>query len=117
MRKNLNVSKVNRERSFEMLSVELLLLSGHHMLIIGLYHSPSFQYDEGDLIDTIIDRCDTFLDMHPNGVVLCEGDLNRLDLDCLSTSPGLVPMVDFATRGTSILDNCLTNHPELFNDP
>ena len=65
--------------------------------------------DEGDLIDTIIDRCDTFLDMHPNGEVLCGGDLNRLDLDCLSTSSGLVPMVNFATRGTSILDNCLTN--------
>ena len=67
---------------------------------------------EGDLIDTIIDRCDTSLDMHPNGVVLCGGDLNRLDLDCLSTSTGLVPMVNFA-----ILDNCLTNRPELFNDP
>ena len=87
------------------------------MLIIRLYHPPSFQYDEGDLIDAIIDRCDTSLDMHPNGVVLCGGDLNRLDLDCLSTSSGLVPMVNFATRGTSILDNCLTNRPELFNDP
>ena len=74
-------------------------------------------FDDDDLIDTIIDRCDTFLDMHPNEEVLCGGDLNRLDLDCLSSSPGLVPMVNFATRGTSILDNCLTNHPELFNDP
>ena len=55
------------------------------MLIIGLYHPPSFQYDEGDLIITIIDRCDTFLGMYPNGVVLCGGDLNRLDLDYLST--------------------------------
>ena len=26
-------------------------------------------------------------------------------------------MLDFATRGTSILDNCLTNHPDVFNDP
>ena len=34
-----------------------------------------------------------------------------------STSSGLVPMVNFATRGPSILDNCLTNHAELFNDP
>ena len=25
---------------------------------------------QGNLIDTIIDRCDTFLDMHRNGVVL-----------------------------------------------
>ena len=100
-----------------MLSVELLLPSGHHMLIIGLYHPPSFKYDEGNLIDTIIDRCDTFLDMHRNGVVLCGGDLNRLDLDRLSTSPGPVPMVNFTTRGTSTLDNCLTNHPKLLNDP
>ncbi|PFX29447.1 Fibrinogen C domain-containing protein 1 [Stylophora pistillata] len=92
VRENLKVLNVNRQRSFEMLSVELLLPSGHHMLMTGLYHPPSFHYDEGDLIDTIIDRCDTFLDMHPNGVVLCGGDLNRLDLDCLSTSSGLVPM-------------------------
>ena len=54
--------------SFKTLSVELLFPSGHHMLIIGLYHPPS--YDEGDLTDFIIDRCDTFLDIHPNGVVL-----------------------------------------------
>ena len=117
MRENLKVLNVNRANSFQMLIVELLLLSGHHILIIGLYHPPSFKYDEGNLIDTIINRCDTFLDMHPHGVVLCGGDLNRLDLDCLSSSPSLVPMVNFTTRGTSTLDNCLTNHPELFNDP
>ena len=71
MRENLKVLNINvyHERSFEMLSVELLLPSGHHMLIIGLHHPPSFQYDEGDLTDTIIDRCHTFLDMHPNEVV------------------------------------------------
>ena len=49
VRENLKVLNVSREHSFEMLSVELLLPSGH-MLIIGLYHPPSFQYDEGDLI-------------------------------------------------------------------
>ena len=96
--------------------MELLLPSGHHVLIIGLYHPPSFQYDEGDLIDTIMDHCDTFLDMHPNGVVLC-GVVIRLDLDSLSTSSDLVPMVNFAARGTSVLDSCLTNQPELLNDP
>ena len=112
MRENVKVLNVNRANSFQMLIVELLLLSGHHMLIIGLYHPPSFKYDEGNLIDTIINRCDTFLGMHPHGVVLCGGDLNRLDLDCLSSSPSLVPMVNFTTRGTSTLDNCLTNHPE-----
>lgn len=54
---------------------------------------------------------------HPNGVVLGGGDLSPIDLDCLSTSSGLVTVVNFATRGTSILDNCLAKHPELFNDP
>ena len=117
MRENLKVLNVNREFSFEMLSVELLLPSGHHMLIIGLYDPLSFQYDEGDVIDPIIARSDTFLDIQPNGVVLCGGNLNRLHLDCLSTSSGLVPMVNFAIGRTSILGDCLTNHPELFNDP
>ena len=87
------------------------------MLIIGLYPPPSFKCDEGNVIDTILDRFVTFLDMHPNGVVLCGGDLNRLDLDRLSTSPGPVPTVNFTTRGTSTLNNCLTTHPELLNDP
>ena len=64
MRENLKVLNVNREFSFEMLSVELLLPSGHHMLIIGLYDPTSFQYDEGDLIDPIIARSDTFLDIY-----------------------------------------------------
>ena len=68
VRENFKVLNVNRECSFKTLSVELLLPSGHHMLITGLYHPPS--YDEGDLTDSVIDRCDTFLDIHPNGVVL-----------------------------------------------
>ena len=34
------------------------------MLIIGLYDLLSFQYDEGDLIDPIIARSDTFLDIY-----------------------------------------------------
>ena len=53
VRENLKVLNVNREFSFEMLSVELLLPSGHHMLIIGLYDPLSFQDDEGDVIDPI----------------------------------------------------------------
>ena len=58
------------------------------MLIIGLYHPPRFQYDESDLIDTIINRCDTFLDMHPNGVLLCGGDPIRSGLSFHFILPG-----------------------------
>jgi hypothetical protein len=32
-----------------------------------------------------------------------------------ATMSGMLPLVDFPTRGPAILDNCLTNRPELFN--
>lgn len=43
--------------------------------------------------------------------------MNHLNLDSLSTLSGLAALVNFPTRGNSILDNCLTNRPELFNAP
>lgn len=70
VRDNLKVLDVGRDGSFEMLSVLLSLPSGHQMLVIGLYHPPQFMYSESDLINAITERCDVFLDSHPNGVVL-----------------------------------------------
>ena len=47
--------------------------------------------------------------------MLCGGDLNRLDLEKLSNLSGLKALVDFPTRGNSVLDNCLTNNEALFS--
>ena len=58
-----------------------------------------------------------FLDSYPYGVILCGGDVNKLNLDQLSTLSGLAALVDFPTRGNSILDNCLTNKPKLYDQP
>ena len=107
-----------KSNSYESISLTIGLPSGHELLVIGVYHPPSkFQYREADLIDYISEISDNFLDRCPNGVVLCGGDLNHLDLNLLSIMSGLTVLDDFPTRGDSVLDNCLTNRTELFSSP
>lgn len=113
----MKVLSVERNEVFEFISVKLLLPSGHHMLVVGVYHPPSFKYSECDLIDCIIELTDEFSDCFPDGVILRGGDLNQLDFYSLATLSGLVKLVDFLTRGGAVLDNCLTNKPELFQTP
>ncbi|EDO46338.1 predicted protein [Nematostella vectensis] len=48
------------------------------------------------------------------GTVVLGGDLNKLDLSEVNRQTGLIPLVDFPTRGDPKLDNCLTNAPHLF---
>ena len=55
------------------------------------------------------------MESNPNGLIVCGGDLNRLDLEKLTAVSGLKVLVDFATRGSAILDNCLTNNESLFS--
>ena len=83
------------------------------MLIIGLYHPPKFAYQGYSLIEDITETSDKFLDANPEGVVLYGGDLNHLDLDTLSVLSGLQALVNFPTRGTAFLDNCMINKPGL----
>ena len=54
------------------------------------------------------------LDKHPDAVIVCGGDVNRLDMQELKALSGWNVMVDFPTRGNACLDNCLTNRPDLF---
>ena len=115
VRKNVKVKSVSRSELFESISLEIELPSGHHMLMCGIYHPPRSKYQEDDLIEYITDIVDQFLECHPNGLVLCGGDLNRLDLEKLSNLSGLKALVDFPTRGNSVLDNCLTNNEALFS--
>lgn len=85
------------------------------MLVVGVYHPPSLNYSECDLIDCITELTDEFLDCFPDGVILCGVDFNQFDLYSLTSVSGLVELVDFPTRGNAVPDNCLTNKPELFN--
>lgn len=62
----------------------------------------------------LVDFVDNALDKHPETVVVCGGDLNRLDLDRLQVMSGWNALVNFPTRGDACLNNCLTNRSDLF---
>ena len=115
VRNNLRVRKVTKSDRYECIFVEIELPSKYSMLVCGLYHPPRVSYLELELMDYLIEIMDTFLEENPDGLIVCGGDLNRLDLSRLSIMSGLKVLVDFPTRGQSILDNCLTNKESLFN--
>ena len=114
VRENLKVLDIYRSRLYELICLTLLLPSGHHLLICGLYNPPKHTYKDADLMNYLIDFVDCVLEKNPNTVVLCGGDLNQLDVHELETLSGWNVLVDFPTRAASYLDNCLTNRPDLF---
>ena len=112
---NLKILDVKRSETFKCICLRVQLPSDHKMMICGLYHPPKPRYIEDDLISYLTDVSDLFLDGYLDGTVLIGGDLNNLNLDKLSALSGLTALIDFPTRGTSILDNCLTNNCSLFS--
>ena len=64
---------------------------------------------------------DSFLRTHPNCLIWIVGDFNPNSTnisDCyFKRAIGLTQIVKVLTRGTGILDWCLTNHPKLFPPP
>jgi len=54
---------------------------------------------ESDLIAYVSDTIDEFLEANPDGLVICGGDLNRLNIERLSTSTGVT-----AKKGKSSID-------------
>jgi hypothetical protein len=114
IRNNLKVIEVNRANHFEALSIKVELPSGDIMLIIGVYHPPRPIYDEQALCIYLSESIDAFLNVSPNSVVVCGGDVNQLDIEHLQTMIDITALVDFPTRKDSTLANCLTNKPLLF---
>lgn len=115
VRNNIKVISVAKSELYECLSLTIELPSHYIMLLCGLYHPPRTTYREEDLLEYLTDVSDTFLEENPTGLVVCGGDLNRLDVEKLSMLSGLKPLVDFPTRHSAILDNCLTNNTSLFS--
>ena len=115
VRNNIRVLSVIRSELYECVSLIIELPSGHKMLMCGIYHPPTTNYMESELIAYVSDTIDEFLEANPDGLVICGGDLNRLNIERLSMSTGMKSLVDFPTRGYSVLDNCLTNYDNLFS--
>ena len=116
VRDNLKVLDVYRSRLYELICLTLLLPSGHRMLICGLYNPPKHKYRDADLMNYLISFVDSVLDKHPDTVIVCGGDVNRLDMQALKALSGWDTMVDFPTRGNACLDNFLTNRLDLFGN-
>ena len=112
---NLKILDVKLSETFECIYIRMQLPSDHKMTICGLCHPPKPRYVEDDLISYLTYISDLFLDGSPDGTVMIGSDLNNINLDKLSALSGLTALVDFPTRSTSILDNCLTNNCSLFS--
>ena len=82
------------------------------MLIYGLYNPPKHKYQEADLMNYLITFVDSVLDKHPDTIIVCGGDVNRLDTQELKALSRWDVMVDFPPRG----NNCLTNRLDLFGN-
>lgn len=84
------------------------------MLLCSIYNPPKHNYRDIDLQNYVIGFVDSILDEEPHTVIVCGGDLNRLDLQEFKALSGWHVLFDFPTRGDACLDNCLTNRPDLF---
>ena len=112
---NLKILDVKRTETFECIYITMQLPSDHKMMMCGLYNPTKPRYIEDELISYLTDISDLFLDSSPDGTVMIGGDLNNMNLNKLSALSGLTALVDFPKRGTSILENCLTNNCSLFS--
>ena len=110
-----NLQILDVKETFECIYITMQLPSDNKMMMCGLYHPAKPRYIEDDLISYLTDISDLFLDGSPDGTVMIGGDLNNMNLGKLSALSGLTALVDFPTKGTSILDNCLTNNCSLFS--
>ena len=84
------------------------------MLMCGIYNPPKHKYRDSGIMNYLISFVDSVLDKHPDAVIVCGGDVNRLDMQELKALSGWNIMVDFPTRGNACLENCFTNRPDVF---
>ena len=81
-----------------------------------MYHPPSYDYSETDLIDFLANSCESLLSSVPNARVIIAGDVNQLNLTSLRQQTGLSQLVKNPTRKDKILDVFLTNTPNIFGN-
>ena len=83
VRDNLNVIDIHRSDVYELIEITLLLPTCNTMIVNGLYHPPTQNYLESNLINYLLNRADDILDKVPDVVIVCGGDLNQLNINKL----------------------------------
>ena len=116
VRDNLKVIDIHRSDAYEVIEITLLLPTGNTMIVCGLYHPPTPNYLEDNLMDHLLSRADDILDKVPVAVIVFGGDLNQHNINKLEQLLGWDALVDFSTRGNACLDNCLTSRKDLFSN-
>ena len=78
------------------------------ILLCMLYIPPNLKAaDHQEVLNYVIESCDTALCLHPDSNIIMMGDFNQFPTQQLSRFLDLIPMVDAPTRGNSILDQIL----------
>ena len=88
------------------------------ILVCGMYVPPDFttaQYTA--LGDWVTQRVDSFRHDNTQCVILCAGDCNQYPVTDLADQNGLDILRTASTRGSSVLDYCLTSHPYYYKAP
>lgn len=87
------------------------------ILAVGVYYPPG-QTKEHDreMLDYLTRGVDSVLADRPSTGIIIGGDFNSLNLRPICLRFGLKSLVKAPTRGQNILDNILTNMPELYYD-
>ena len=82
----------------------------------GVYFPPGKNAaEEKEMTDYLTKCLDKLLQDTPSAGILLAGDFNHLDLSSLCRRFSLRKLVHAPTRGLHVLDQILTNMPELFD--
>ena len=114
VRENLNVVDIYKSEQYELICLTLRLPSQHMLFVCGTYHPPKPTYTANDFMQYLINIVDNALEKQPGMAIVIGGDVNQLKISELCLMTGWEALVDFPTRGEAILDNVLTNRPDLF---
>ena len=78
------------------------------------YHPPRPIYDSSEFIRHLSSSIEFILETDLDTIFVLTGDLNRLDTTEIQTQQGLDQIVNLPTDNNNILDQFLTNRPDLF---
>ena len=76
---NIRVVEVHRASDYEVICITICLPLGHHFLVCSVYNPPKGNYTEENIMNYIVNFADNVLDNLPGTVVVCGGDLNKLN--------------------------------------
>ena len=107
------------DRNFEVLWVQVRpyrLPRGVQSIVVGtVYHPPAAQ--DSLMINYLYESISAIEVKYPDCGIIIAGDFNKLNIARIKNGFGLKQIVQFPTRGQSVLDLVLTNSASLYDAP